>query len=285
MQRKQKREERIDLHVHTTASDGLLSPSEVVCLALEQQLHAIAITDHDTVAGVAEAIRTAAGTALNVIPGVELNSEGSWGDLHFLGYYIQTDHEALQEHLLAVQTARTERAYAMVKRLAELGMPLEWEHVQTLANGESIGRPHIARALLERGYVHSLQEAFERFIGNGGPAYVPRLRSTPPEAIALIRQAGGVPVLAHPIYSDPSVLSDIPEYVEYGLRGLEVYYPAHSPQDIAQLLCVCQRYKLVATGGTDFHGFEHREGAFLGSLSVPGDCMQQLKKAAGLECE
>ncbi len=270
---------RIDLHVHSTASDGVLSPSEVVCLALEQGLHAMALTDHDTVGGVAEALEAAAGTALEVIPGVEINSEGDWGDLHFLGYYVDCANGALQERLTVVRDARLGRAYAMVKRLGELGMPLEWERVRALASGESVGRPHVARALLERGYVQTLQEAFDRYIGNDGPAYVPRLRLSPPEVIHAILDAGGVPVLAHPAYSGAAIVARIPEFAALGLRGLEVYYPGHTPQDVEVLLNLCRQLGLLATGGSDFHGLGHGEGAFLGSVDVPARCLDDLRAA------
>jgi predicted metal-dependent phosphoesterase TrpH len=271
---------RIDLHVHSTASDGVLSPSEVVCLALEQGLTAIALTDHDTVSGVAEALRAAAGSTLEVIPGVEINSEGEWGDLHFLGYYVDCHNGALNERLQVVRDARLGRAYAMVKRLGELGLPVEWEHVRALASGESVGRPHVARALLERGYVQTLQEAFDRYIGNDGPAYVPRLRLSPPEVIAAIVDSGGVPVLAHPAYSGAAVIAHIPEFVAHGLRGLEVYYPSHTPEEIEALLRLCRQFGLLTTGGSDFHGPGHGEGAYLGSVEVPAGCLDGLRVAA-----
>jgi 3',5'-nucleoside bisphosphate phosphatase len=278
----QRAKTRVDLHVHSTASDGVESPSEVVCLALERDLGALALTDHDTLGGVEEALRAAAGSELEVIPGVEINSEGDWGDLHFLGYYVDPANPALQEKLAIVRDARLGRAYAMVKRLGELGMPLEWERVRALASGESVGRPHVGRALLECGYVASLQEAFDRYIANDGPAYVPRLRLSPPEVIATIVGAGGVPVLAHPVHSGAQVVERIPEFVEQGLRGLEVYYPDHAPADVKRLLGLCRRYGLLTTGGSDYHAPHHGEGALLGSLNVPWECVEQLRAAAGV---
>jgi len=270
---------QVDLHVHSTTSDGVLTPSEVVSAALERGLAVLALTDHDTLGGVAEAQRAAEGTGLEVIPGVEINSEGEWGDLHFLGYYVDPENPFLGERLEAMREARLERARKMVERLARMGMPLEWERVRALAGGESVGRPHVARALLEAGYVASIQEAFDRYIGSGGPAYVPRLRLTPAQVIEAVHRAGGVAVLAHPAHSGATDL--IPRFVALGLQGLEVYYPHHSPQEVRALESLCGRYGLLATGGSDFHGPGHEEGAEIGSVFVPLECVARLKEAAG----
>jgi len=270
---------QVDLHIHSTASDGTLTPSEVVHSALELGLEAIALTDHDTVSGIEEALLAAKGTGLEVIPGVEINSEGEWGDLHFLGYYIDPQNPFLRERLQAMRDARLGRARRMLEILAQLGMPLEWEEVRALAGGESVGRPHVARALALRGYVSSPQEAFDRYIGNGGPAYVPRLRLTPAEVIEAIHRAGGVAVLAHPAHS--GVIERIGEFVELGLEGLEVYYPEHSPEDVETLLRLCRQYGLIATGGSDFHSPHHEEGAPMGSVLAPASCVTALKARAG----
>jgi len=270
---------RVDLHIHSTASDGTMTPSEVVRSAIELGLTAIALTDHDTTAGIAEARQAAAGTGLEVIPGVEVNSEGEWGDLHFLGYYIDPENPFLRERLKAMRDARLGRARRMLEKLAQMGMLLDWEEVRTLAGGESVGRPHIARALVNRGYVASTQEAFDRYIGNGGPAYVPRLRLTPAQVIEAIHRAGGVAVLAHPAHS--GVMDRVPEFVALGLQGLEVYYPDHTPEDVERLLALCRRYDLVATGGSDFHSPHHEEGAPLGSVFVPLESVERLRALAG----
>ena len=270
---------RIDLHVHSTASDGVYTPSEVVRLATDLGLSAIALTDHDTTAGVLEA-QQAAGGSLEVVPGVEISSEGDWGDLHFLGYYLDPAHARLHELLEAVRDARVGRARGMVQQLGRMGMHLDWERVRALAGGESIGRPHVARALLERGYVRTFQEAFDRFIGNDGPAYVPRLKLSPQETIQAILDAGGVPVIAHPGYSGPAATAHVPEFVEYGLRGIEVFYPNHSPEDVERLQALCRQYHLIATGGTDFHGPGYDEGASLGSIPIPPTTLEQLRAAA-----
>jgi predicted metal-dependent phosphoesterase TrpH len=271
---------RVDLHVHSTTSDGAFTPSEVVHLALERGLAVIALTDHDTLGGVAEAQRAALGTGLEVIAGVEVNSEGEWGDLHFLGYYVDPENGRLQDRLRAIRDGRVERAHKMLGRLRELGMALEWAEVRALAGGDSVGRPHVAQALLNRSYVRTLQEAFDRFIGNDGPAYVTRPRLTPPEVIQAITEAGGVPVIAHPVHSGAAAVARIPEFVSYGLRGVEVYYPDHSPEVIEMLLGLCRKYGLLATGGSDFHGVGIKEGGQLGSVHVPLECVERLREAA-----
>jgi hypothetical protein len=247
-----------------------------VQLARDSGLSFLAVTDHDTMSGVAEAQAAAATAELEVIPGVEISSEGSWGDLHLLGLYVDAANPHLEERLRAMRESRLGRAQRMVERLTQLGVAIDWEDVQALAGGQSVGRPHVARALVNRGQVSSIEEAFNRYIGREGPAYVPRLRMTPREVIDAIRQAGGVAVLAHPAHS--KAVNRVEEFVSYGLQGLEVYYPKHSPDDVSALLDLCQRYNLLATGGSDFHGPHHGEGASLGSVNVPIECVQLLRK-------
>ncbi|MBN1977544.1 MAG: PHP domain-containing protein [Anaerolineae bacterium] len=261
-------------------SDGTLTPSEVVRLALARGLRVIALTDHDTMGGVAEAQTAAAGMGLEVISGVEINAEGDGTALHILGFYVDPQAPFLDEKLRTLRDARLGRARKMLERLGEMGMPLDWEEVQALAGGESIGRPHVARAMLDQGYVETVKEAFERFIGPGGPAHIPRLRLSPAETIGAIVEAGGVPVLAHPAHSGPAVVARLPEFVGYGLRGLEVYYPRHSPDEVEMLLRLCREHGLIATGGTDFHGPDSEEGAPLGSIYVPPECVERLRAAA-----
>jgi predicted metal-dependent phosphoesterase TrpH len=268
------------LHIHSTTSDGTLTPSEVVRLALARGLRVIALTDHDTVSGVAEAQAAAAGTGLEVIAGVEINAEGGETSLHVLGFYVDPRNPSLIKKLQTMREARLERAHRMLERLREMGMPLDWEKVRALAGGESVGRPHVARALLDQGYVETVKEAFERFIGLGGPAHVPRLRLSPAEAMQVIVEAGGVPVLAHPAHSGPAVVARVPEFVGHGLRGLEVHYPHHSPDEVEMLLGLCREHGLIATGGSDFHGPDSEEGAPLGSVYAPPACVERLRAAA-----
>jgi predicted metal-dependent phosphoesterase TrpH len=271
---------QVDLHIHSTASDGVFTPSEVVHLALARGLSVIALTDHDTLSGVTEAQQAATGTGLEVITGVEINAESERGALHILGYYVDSESGPLRKRLQAMRDARADRARTMIERLGKMGIPLEWEEVQALATGDSVGRPHVARALLNRGYVGTIQEASDRFVGHDGPAYAPRLRLTPQEAIQTIIAARGVAVLAHPACSGPAAMARIPEFIGYGLRGMEVYYPDHLPEELEMLLKLCQRYGLLATGGSDFHGPDVKEGAPLGSVYVPLACAERLREAA-----
>lgn len=270
---------RIDLHVHTTASDGSLTPTEVVRVALEQGLAAIALTDHDTVEGLSEAWAAANGTGLEVVPGVEISSDWPVGDFHILGLYVDPWDGPFNECMQSMKAARLQRARKMLERLAALGMPLEWDEVARFCNGNcTLGRVHIARAMVHRGYVSDIHQAFQRYIGRDGPAYVPRLRMTPVEVIGLIRRAGGVAVLAHPAASN--VVEHIPTLASLGLQGVEVWYPTHSPEDVGVLLQLARQHRLLVTGGSDFHGFGFGEGALLGSVHIPLRLLRQLQRAA-----
>lgn len=272
---------RVDLHVHTTASDGSLTPTEVVQRALDQGLAAIALTDHDTVEGLTEAWAAARGTGLEIVPGVEIGSDWPVGDFHILGLYVDPWDGPFNECMQAMKATRVQRARKMLERLAALGMPLEWDEVARFCSANcAIGRLHIARAMVQRGYVSDVHQAFQRYIGRNGPAYVPRLRMTPVEVIGLIRRAGGVAVLAHPAAS--GVVEPIPTLASLGLQGVEVWYPAHSPEDVRGLLRLARQYRLLVTGGSDFHGSESGAGAPLGSVSVPLRLLRRLQQAAEL---
>lgn len=272
---------RVDLHIHTTASDGSLTPAEVVRLSLEQGLAAIALTDHDTVEGLVEAWAAAKGTGLEVVPGVEISSDWPVGDFHILGLDVDPRDGPFNERLQSMKAARLQRARKMLNRLAALGMPLEWDEVARFCNGNcTVGRLHIARAMVHRGYASDVHEAFQRYIGRDGPAYVPRLRMTPVEVIGVIRRAGGVAVLAHPVAS--GVAEHIPTLASLGLQGVEVWYPAHSPEDVRSLLRLARQYRLLVTGGSDFHGFGLDTGAPLGSVNMPLRLLRRLQQAAEL---
>ncbi len=267
----------IDLHIHTSASDGVYTPSEVVRAAAARELRAIAITDHDTTAGIDEALEEAQGTTLHVIPGIELSAEWGLEETHILGYYLDYHNEALQRKLEILRDARRDRARRMVERLAGLDMPLRWQRVIDIAgNSSAFGRPHIAQALREKGYVASINEAFERYIGLGGPAYVSRYKLTPVEAIEIITSAGGLPVLAHPRGQAP-ILRGL---VEAGLVGLEAYYPNYSMEDSERLARLAQNYNLIPTGGTDFHGYGGFLTGVLGEVSAPSESAERLYELA-----
>ncbi len=265
---------RIDLHMHSTASDGVLSPTEVVRLAKERSLTTIALTDHDTTSGWEEA--TAAGRELGVevLGGFEINSETDLGHIDFLVYGADASNPELQDFLLTIRDARVGRAKGMVKKLAELGLPLEWGRVLYFAGDtQSIARPHVARAMVEAGYVASTQEAFDKYLNDQGPAYVHRLEVKPQDVIETIHQAGGVIVLSSPEHSKTTHLT--PALAGLGLDGIEVYYFDHTDEKKAELLKLARQYNLIVTGGSDFHG--DKTHAELGSVFVPPEVLTQLK--------
>lgn len=264
---------RADLHVHTTASDGQCTPEEVVAMARALGLRAIAITDHESTLGVGPAERAARGTGLDVVPGVEISTESSMGEVHILGYFVEPEAGGLDDRLREMREGRVERARRMLSKLAALGMPLDWERVRELAAGESVGRPHVARAMIERGYVSSADEAFALYLGAGRPAYVSRLKVTPAQTIAWIQGAHGVPVLAHPL----QVTDLVPALSKSGLQGLEASYTGYSPEEVRYLTDLAGRYGLVATGGSDFHGSDIVCGE-LGAATTAYATVEQLRR-------
>ncbi|MER3400035.1 MAG: hypothetical protein C4313_02695 [Thermoflexus sp.] len=266
---------RLDLHVHTTASDGWWTPARVVQEAVARGLRAIALTDHETTAGVAEAQAAAQGTPLEVIPGVEISVGGPEEEIDLLGYFIDPDHPDLQRLLEAMRAERVERIQAMTERLAQLGLPVPWEEVVELARGDVLGRPHLARAMVRHGYVTDEAEAFRRWLGRGRPAYVPRRPVDPREVIALVRAARGVAVLAHP--GRTGIPGNFEVLWRAGLAGLEVFHPDHSPDETARLMVLAQTYNLVPTGGSDFHGPEPDGRILLGTLPVPDHTLDRLR--------
>jgi hypothetical protein len=264
----------VDLHIHTTASDGVLTPAEVVGVALEKGLSAIAITDHDTTDGLDEALEAARGHELEVIPGIELSAQQGSREVHILGYYVNHRDRDLQEKLEVLRRARRERARKMVGKLAGMGLPVSWERVLEIAGDSSaFGRPHVAQALQEKGYVGSINEAFYKLIGLGGPAYVARYKLSPTQALEIIRAAGGLPVVAHPWRQEDVVV----RLAGCGLVGLEAYYPRYSHEEREELAKLGQQYGLIATGGTDFHGYEQNGPLSLGDVPVPADAVERLR--------
>lgn len=252
-------------------------------------LQALALTDHDSVAGLDEAWAAARTYQITLIPGMEVSSDHHGGDCHVLGYFLDYRQPSLQELLQQFREGRLSRGRDMVSRLAELGLPLSWQRVQELAPGGTVTRAHVAEALLEAGLVASRQEAFDRYIGQGGPAYISRFKLTPEDAVRLIRQTRGVPVLAHPTYAEPerdwSAPADqlvpwpfLERLVQAGLLGLEVHYGTYSAETIARLAAVAAYYGLIATGGSDFHG--HEERPTLGCAPVPVSVLPDLFRAA-----
>lgn len=268
----------IDLHVHSSASDGTLPPAAVVQAAWAAGVTALAITDHDTMDGVAEAMAAAERLGIELVPGVELNTDRTYGEVHILGYFIPPDAHGFYSLLAQRREARVQRGLKMVERLQELGFRISFDDVLRVAGGGAITRPHVARAMVEAGCVASVQEAFQRYLYTGGPAYVPRDPFSAFDAVRAILEAGGVPVLAHPGRMTEEGKQLIPALVEHGLQGLECYYPEHSPEETEHFLALAAKYDLVVTGGTDAHGPGSGHDRRIGSVSVPPGAVEALKE-------
>ena len=267
---------KVDLHIHSTASDGRLSPVDIIHQAVEKGLSVIAITDHDSVDGIASAVVTAkAFSKLRVIPGIELSTDVPQGEIHVLGYFIDyTDHE-FQVILEGLRNSRFKRAQGMVAKLKNLGVHIDWERVQEIAGTGSIGRPHIAQAMLGKGYISSMKEAFDKYISRNGPAYVERDKMTPIEAVELILKFNGLPVLAHPFTaSNPETM--IIELKAAGLTGIETYYNDYTTAEINELISFADRYGLIPTGGSDYHGLETANETMIGGVDVPMESAERL---------
>ncbi|MEE8204522.1 MAG: PHP domain-containing protein [Dehalococcoidales bacterium] len=271
----------VDLHIHSSVSDGVYTPTEVVGKAAGAGMTVIALADHDNVDGIAEALEAAEKTpGLKVIPGVEISTDVPDGEVHVLGYFIDHTHPELLSALATMRDSRQTRARKMIDKLAGLGFPVDWQRVQDLAGDGTIGRPHIAQALLEKGYISTFQEAFTRFLAWGGPAYVGRDKMTPQEAIILIRRAGGLAVLAHPFTSN-NTESLVAGLKEGGLAGLEAYYKNYTTGEISTLVSLADKYGLIATGGTDYHGLDDKAETAIGGTNVPLKAAEELTALAG----
>jgi predicted metal-dependent phosphoesterase TrpH len=276
----------IDLHLHTTASDGVMRPSEIVRYAKLKGLQAIAITDHDTIEGLEEGLAEGERIDFEVIPGIEISAEHSPGSMHLLGFFIDIHHPFLNERLGYLQRARAERNPKIVEKLNQLGIKVTYEEVLKASGGGQVGRPHFAQVLLEKKYVRSYQEAFERFLRKGAPAYVDKFRFTAKEAIHFINESKGVAVLAHPNTLHMNGYSELESLVirliEEGLKGIEVYYPEHSALEVDQYKALAERHGLLMTGGTDYHGIEKNEldiGVGRGNMKLPYSIVEELKAA------
>lgn len=276
----------IDLHLHTTASDGVMSPSGIVRYAKSKGLQAIAITDHDTIDGLEEGLSEGEKIDIEVIPGVEISAEHSSGSMHILGFFIDIHHPLLKERLGYLQKARAERNPKMVEKLNQLGIEITYEEVLNASGGGQVGRPHFASVLIEKRYVRSFQEAFDRFLKKGAPAYVEKLRFTPKETLYFINETGGVAVLAHPKTLGMDGYSGLDSLLHQlmadGLKGMEVYYPEHSSLETAQYKVLAERHGLLMTGGTDYHGMEKNGldiGVGRGEMKLPYSMVENLKAA------
>jgi len=272
-----------DLHTHTTASDGSDSPAEVIRLAVTSGLKAIAVTDHDTVAGIPEALEASAKLGIELLPGAELSVQIAHGTLHILAYLVDPGSPELNGVLKEVQSARAKRNHFILERLNELGRTISWSELEEMSKGGQIGRPHIARAMVNRGYVRSTHEAFVGYLKKGAPAYIPKSILSPERAITTIHKAGGLAVLAHPIsleFETPAHLDKlVAEWADQGLDGIECYYSMHSQELTRLSLSLCKKYDLVPTGGSDYHGKAKpkiKVGIGKGGLRVPYSCVEAL---------
>lgn len=268
----------IDLHTHSTASDGIYAPAELVRLAREAGLRRIGLVDHDTTDGLEEAWEAGDRLGVTVIAGIELNTElpEQRGEAHMLGYYIQPEQPAFQRSLAILRDSREQRGERMVERLREQGLNITWERVRELAGG-AVGRPHLARALMEQGYASSVSDAFAQYLDPGKPAYVPRFKLTPEDAIKLIKSARGVAVLAHPAHIPDLEEKALPRLVIAGLQGLECYYGDYDEATVTHLLDLADLYGLIPTGGSDYHG-PNMHPTPLGGRYVPAEAAERLRR-------
>ena len=273
-------ESRVDLHVHSDRSDGRASPAEVIAAAKEKKLEAVALTDHDTIAGLDEAETAAAHLDIEFVPGIEFSCYDESGSTHLLGYYIDPSHSGLVEYLREAREKRVRRAAAIVDKLNELGIDLTLEAVEAqISPNGLIARPHVARALLDGGWVNSYVEAFNRYLAAGQPAYVPTWRLTPAEGIRWIHAADGLAVLAHGGRTHSDTV--IGQLVNEGLDGLEILHPEHGAFEIDRLQQTAARFGLLETGGSDWHGPHDGRRGQLASQPVPYEWYVRLKEAAG----
>ena len=263
-----------DLHIHTTASDGEYSPQAVVQAAKAQGFTAIAITDHDTLSGLKEAEDACLTLGIELISGIEISTVWCQKEIHVLGYLIDNTDQKFLDKLKEMKTSRRERIEKMVVRLNELGFKISLDKVQKVAGTGAIGRPHVAKVLMEENYVKSMKEAFIKLLSPGCPAYIPRYKITPHEAIKMIRAVEGIPVIAHPgINPDDDIIYQL---VEEGLLGIEVWHPEHTPSLVKKYYELAKRCGLLVTGGSDWHG-NNKEGSALGKIKIDYKYVEELK--------
>lgn len=278
---------RLDLHLHTTHSDGSCTPTEVVNMAHRAAVTALAITDHDITTGIAEAIAVGQQCGIEIIPGVEISSLAGSSEVHILGYFLDWQDFDLLERLKTLRDARHRRNPQIIERLQTLGIGITYDEVRSLAGTDSIGRPHIARVLMDKRVVASAKEAFDRFLAEGKPAYVPRELPSPAEAIRWIKAARGLAVLAHPTWvrvAEQPLIDLVRQLKADGLDGVEVYYSTHAARQTREYLSLAQQLGLLVTGGSDFHGLTKPDievGIGKGTLHIPTSLLPTMKNAAG----
>jgi len=265
----------IDLHSHTTASDGLDTPAELVHKASQQGLSVLGLTDHDTVDGLAAASEAASAAGITLVPGVELSTTVRGAEVHVLGYFVDREDDVFRAQLDELAQGRVRRIARMIERVQELGYPIDGDSILAQAGEGSIGRPHVARALMDIGAVESVSEAFERFLKPGRPGFVPRDPFEPEGAICLLADHGAIPTLAHP-YTAKDIDGILKRLVPAGLKGFETYYAEYTSEQHAELRGIADTWGLIPTGGSDYHGTGFREGRELGAAPVPDEVWERL---------
>ena len=260
-----------DFHLHSTASDGVKSPTWVMETAAANGVRVLSLTDHDTTEGYAEAKLAAERLGLRLIPGIELSTDYGKADVHLLGFGFDVRSERLQEYLRWLRESRIGRAEKIVSILAELGAPIDVRRVFEIAGEATVGRPHIARALMEAGHVKSVQDAFDRYLATNGPADVPRAKLLPDQAIEELHSAGGVVFVAHAIFIGEQYADVVADFARAGLDGIETYYKHYSPQQVREHRAVGERLGLAFSGGSDFHGLGNPDDREIGAIPFPDE--------------
>ena len=270
----------IDLHLHTLASDGRLTPTELIQLVAKQGLETVSITDHDTTEGLAEAYEAAKEfPGLRIIPGIEMSADIPGDEVHILGYFLRYEDPDFQAKLLEFRRGRVERAQMMVEKLDALGVHIKWERVQHFAGDGSVGRPHIALAMVEAGYCKEPKDAFDEYLGRNGLAYAERAKMTPSEGVEMTKKVGGVPVLAHPTFMN-DMEAGISSLKQVGLLGMEVYYARYDDDTVRHLARLAREYDLIPCGGSDYHGLGNSGEPLPGTLGPPEETIGLLEEAA-----
>jgi predicted metal-dependent phosphoesterase TrpH len=268
----------IDLHLHSTASDGVFSPEELVKKAADLHMTAVALTDHDSVSGVDAAIGEGARREIRIVPAIELSSGLNGRDIHFLGYFIDHRNKTFNEWLVELREMRTARASKMLCLLEEQDMDISLEDVLKVAGNASVGRAHLAQLMVAKGYIDTIEEAFEKYIGRDGSCYVEKYYLSPKDVIAAIKAVGGIAILAHPGLSQ--VDEFIPDFIRYGIQGIEVMHGEHTPEQTKRYLELTKAKNLLPTGGSDFHGLKNsKRGRKLGTVRVPDEFLERLEKS------
>jgi len=267
---------RADLHTHSSFSDGILTPTQLIDLAYRNGVRLMALTDHDTTEGLPEAYKAAASYPdFTLIPGIEMSTDVPGNEVHILGHFIDWADEAFQETLVLLRQSRLGRARKMVEKLRRLGMPISWQRVQEIASEGAVGRPHIARALVEAGHVASVNEAFDRYLSRNGPAYVERERLTPRQVVETLLRVGGLATLAHP-RDLPALEGLLADLKDAGLIGMEVYYQDYKPGEIERLRGLAERFGLLPLGGSDYHGLGGPQQREPGDIPLPMEPAERL---------